>query len=416
MTLASNFRILSICIAASVWVPCALAQTNAAPADAMPAAAKPAAGLAASDLAASAPERYTIKPGDTLWGLSSLYLKSPWRWPELWRMNQAQVRNPHLIYPGQVMVLSLDANGRPRLSLDGTQTSGVVTGEGGPRPTVKISPQLRYEAISRDLAVPSIPPAELEPFLSRPLVIDPDALDKNPTIVVTDDRRVVLAKGDVAYVVSIKEGQGRDWQVYRAAGALRDPRWVPTPWWKSDYWYTGKWEKDAGLLGYEATYLGDARVLQYGDVAKVEVIAAKEEIVPTDKLIVSPPPENISYVPRAPEKPVDSVVIKLNGPLADAGRGSVVSLASGAADGLEIGHVVQFIRPARSVPNPRWVRPALWQPGWFDPNPSKEPEFLKLPEERIGLGFVFRTFEKVAYCYIVSTSAMVRVGDLVRNP
>jgi len=78
-------------------------------------------GVPLSELAPGAPERYTIKKGDTLWAISVLYLKSPWRWPELWGMNRKQIANPHLIYPGQQMVLVKTAEGRAVLMLAGTE-------------------------------------------------------------------------------------------------------------------------------------------------------------------------------------------------------------------------------------------------------------------------------------------------------
>ena len=74
------------------------------------------AGVALSELLPNAPDSYTVKPHDTLWGISGLYLKSPWRWPELWGMNLEQIRNPHLIYPGQVLFLD-KTNGRARLRM-----------------------------------------------------------------------------------------------------------------------------------------------------------------------------------------------------------------------------------------------------------------------------------------------------------
>lgn len=375
----------------------------------------------ASVLAADAPARYTIKAGDTLWSLASVYLKTPWRWPDLWRMNRNDIKNPHLIYPGQVLALTFDANGQPVLSFegDGTRSGGGITSVSydGPRPTVKLSPRLRYDTIAREVAVPSIPPAELEPFLSRPLVIDAETLNKNPQIVLTEEKRVLLANGDIGYVLNMNPKQGREWHVYRASGELRDPRWVPTPWWERDNWYKGTTNPDLGILGYEAQYLGDARVLQFGEITKVEMVNVKEEILPNDRLIAAPVPEKLSYVPRAPEKNVDSVVIKLNGPIAEAGKGSVVALAVGAKDGLEVGHVVSFYRPPRQVDNPRYIRPpVLATIGLVGLEPNREPQYLTLPAERIGLGFVFRTFERVAYTYIVSSSSMVRVGDFVRNP
>jgi len=89
------------------------------------------AGVPLSELAPNAPDAYTVKRGDTLWDISALYLKRPWRWPELWGMNLEQIRNPHLIYPGQVLLLERDGD-RARLRV-----------AGGPSGTDKLSPRVR---------------------------------------------------------------------------------------------------------------------------------------------------------------------------------------------------------------------------------------------------------------------------------
>src|SRR5256885_12044433 len=86
-------------------------------------------------LRADAPERYVVVPGDTLWSISQRYTDSPWRWPELWGFNKEQIRNPHLIYPGDVLVLD---RARARLSVAG--------GAGG---TVKLSPRVRAESLAK---------------------------------------------------------------------------------------------------------------------------------------------------------------------------------------------------------------------------------------------------------------------------
>jgi hypothetical protein len=315
-----------------------------------------------------------------------------------------------------VLALTYDANGQPVLGL---ARRAVDSGSSVPRERelVRVSPQLRYDKIERDTAIPSIPPAELEPFLTKPLVIDANTLDTAPEIILTDDRRVVMARGDIAYALGLKAGQPNEWHIYRPTGELRDPRFPFKRWYERSDWYGGKVEPDVGLLGYEASYLGDARVTLFGDVSRIQIINSKEEIVPKDRLIVVPTPERISYVPRAPEKAVDSVVVRLNGPVAEAGRGAVVAIAAGARDNMEVGHVVSFIRPPRQVANAKYVRPPVFStPGMEDPAPSKEPKFYTVPEERIGLGFVFKTFDRVSYVYVLSSSAMVRVGDIVRNP
>src|SRR5437763_14632061 len=83
-----------------------------------------------------APERYVVVPGDTLWGISQRYTDSPWRWPELWGLNKDEIRNPHLIYPGYVIVLD---RARGRLSIGG-EPSGAPVGTPGAAPTQARAP------------------------------------------------------------------------------------------------------------------------------------------------------------------------------------------------------------------------------------------------------------------------------------
>jgi LysM repeat protein len=116
------------------------------------------AGVPLADLAPNAPDSHTVQRGDTLWGISTLFLKSPWRWPELWGMNLQQIRNPHLIYPGQVLVLE---------KKDGRATLRVATGgEGAPTNTVKLSPRVRAELLENG-AIAAIPLHLIGPFLTE---------------------------------------------------------------------------------------------------------------------------------------------------------------------------------------------------------------------------------------------------------
>ena len=169
------------------------------------------AGVPLSELVANAPDTYTVKRGDTLWDISKLFLKSPWRWPELWGMNLQQIRNPHLIYPGQMLYLD-KSNGRARLRM------GQPLGGDG---TVKLSPRVRSEMLG-DGAIASIPFNLIEPFLNEAIIFQGNELDLAPRIVAAQEGRVLLSRGETAYVRG-ELGNERVFRIFREAKALKDP-------------------------------------------------------------------------------------------------------------------------------------------------------------------------------------------------
>ncbi len=321
----------------------------------------------AQTLQENAPDRYTVQKGDTLWGISSRLLKDPWRWPELWRLNQDQVRNPHLIYPGNVIVLDRSAS-PPKASLETT-----------PEQTVKVSPRIYSEPIPPD-AIPAIPARAIEPFLTQPLVIEEGGLDRAPRIVATEESRYYLGPGGIAYVSGLGDSKQLDWEVFRPGQALVDP--------------------DSGLtLGFEAVYLGIGRVVKSGDPATVQIVRAKQEISSGDRLITLSAPAMSPYVPRAPTTQVQARVISLYDrlPTSEGGANSIVALNKGRRDGLENGHVLALYRSGDSFSQRRAAA-------------------IPLPDERYGLVFVFRTFDSVSYAMVMESSRGVIAGDRAQTP
>ncbi|MEO8123616.1 MAG: LysM peptidoglycan-binding domain-containing protein [Burkholderiales bacterium] len=148
------------------------------------------AGVPLSELAPNAPDTYTVKKGDTLWDISGLYLKRPWRWPELWGMNLEQIRNPHLIYPGQMLFLE-KVDGRARLRM-GRAVGGSVD-------VVKLSPQVRSGPAGDALS--SVNMNLIEPFLNEAVIFETNALEDAPAIVATTEDQVLLSRGNLAYAV-----------------------------------------------------------------------------------------------------------------------------------------------------------------------------------------------------------------------
>jgi len=351
-------------------------------------------GVPLSELAPNAPDEYTIKRGDTLWAISRLYLRSPWRWPELWGMNLGEISNPHLIYPGQVLYLD-KSDGRARLA---TRRGG------GASDTIKLSPRTRTESLS-GLTLPTLNPSLIEPFLSEPIVVEEGTLQAAPRIVAGNDNRVLLSRGDRAYARGSAEapllevaGPIPQFRVFRSATPLKDPA-------------TGE------ILGYEAQYLGKAQ-LQRGESttmqkqdgkdvehvvpATVDIVAAREEIRAGDRLLPEPPRQLVSYAPRAPAQAVeDGRIVSVYGNAVQfAAQNQVVAINKGARDGIESGHVLAILKNGETIVD----------------RTGGAKETLKLPNERIGLLMVFRPFEKVSYALVLEINDTPKAGDLLVNP
>ncbi|MBL8396520.1 MAG: LysM peptidoglycan-binding domain-containing protein [Candidatus Accumulibacter sp.] len=319
------------------------------------------------ELADHAPTRHIVLPGDTLWGLSSKFLKDPWRWPEVWRMNRPEVVNPHRIYPGDVILLERDTDGSPRLRLQKSLQKDV-----------RLVPQIHVEKLTD--AIPAIAPNVIRPFLSEPLIVEADGLENAPRIVATQEGRVFLGPTDRAYVS--KASPTIDyWHVYRNGKALRDP-------------------DSQAVLGYEAFYLGTAKQLQSGDPATFEILTAKQEISRDDRLVPLTRPELLAYVPHKPEAMIDGRVLSVYGGVGVGGLGSVVAINRGRADGLEIGHVLSLQRNR-----------VLEQRDQQD-----RQEQVVVPPHRQGLLFVFRTFQRISYALIVQAEGTIEINDFVRTP
>ncbi len=361
----------------------------------------PALAATPQDLRPDAPERYTVVPGDTLWSIATRFLKSPWRWPELWKMNRAQIRNPHRIYPGDVLALER-AGGEVFLRLE----------------TTRLSPRVRVEPLERD-AIPAIAPSAIEPFLSKPLVITATELDGAPRIIATEEDRVALGGGNTAYAENLHP-EDTQWQIYRRGDPLVDP-------------------ETKALLGYVAIYLGEARLVERGEISTIEITKAAQEIYRGDRLLpISKAPPVFSYIPHAPQTAIRGRVVSTYAGLWETGPLSIVALSRGTRDGLEVGHVLALYRDPRSAryaqrTEPLWGRtgptgnddrmayypaplPPRDSPLYDRGEPVREGDFAKLPAERYGLVMVFRTFERASFGLVMHARRPVAVADVITNP
>ncbi len=319
------------------------------------------AGMVQADtlkLRDDAPARYVVKRGDTLWAISGRYLSSPWRWPQLWQMNRSEIRDPHWIYPGDVLVLDR-ATGKLRL-------------EKGQR-VVKLSPQVRVEDSD---AIRSIPAARIAALLKRPLVVEQAAFTAAPRIIAGADDRVVLAQGNTAYSQPLDSAGV--WQAFRTGKELKDPD-----------------SKES--LGFEVIYGGDLAVTDLGTtVSTLQVKSSVEEIAIGDRLIKYQTVPVLNYVPREAPASMGGKVVSIYGGVADAAQYSSVVINRGARDGAELGYVFGVYKKPRSV--------------------KVDGKEVTLPAPEISQLFVYRVFDKVSYGLLLDTTQAVNVGDTLGRP
>jgi hypothetical protein len=351
-------------------------------------------GVPLTDLAKDAPESYTVKAGDTLWGIAGLFLNSPWRWPELWGMNMSGIQDPNRIYPGQRLVLE-KSGGRATL-----RAKAADAADGPPTETVRISPRTRYETLA-DSAIPTLAPQLIEPFLAEPIIVEEATLLAAPRIVGTQEGRVLLSRGDRAYArgdLSLAAGKPRDFRVFRNVTPLKDP-------------------VTAAVLGYEAQYVGKAELVRAPSVqeslgkdgkpqtdivpATIDIVAAKEEMRVGDRLLPEPERDLRTYMPHAPIPRIDARVVSVYGSAVTyAAQNQVITINRGTQDGLERGHVLAIVKAGERLADRT------------DPDRVQ----IKLPDERNGLVMVFRTFDRLSYALVLQIIDGVKVGDRLVNP
>ncbi|MEY4767038.1 MAG: hypothetical protein RI907_3711 [Pseudomonadota bacterium] len=339
------------------------------------------AGVPLSELSPNAPDSYTVKRGDTLWDISKLFLKSPWRWPELWGMNLQEIRNPHLIYPGQVLYLD-KSNGRARLRVGEPVDS--VGGDG------KLRPRLRERAL--DDAVSSVNVRVLEPFFNEAVIIDKrEELDTAPRIVAAQEGRVYLSRGETAYIRGELGGR-REFRLFRQPKPLKDPA-------------TGE------VLGYEGQFVGTAGLVREGTEpaagssappvpATINLLSLRQEAGVGDRLAPVPPREFTNMVPHAPAGDLRGQIVSIYGDSLTAGQNQIVVLNRGVRDGVERGHVLALLRDGAMVRD----------------TTNEGSPMVKLPDERNGLLFVFRVFDKMSYALILNVQNPVSAGDRFDRP
>lgn len=327
------------------------------------------------------PDEYTVKKGDTLWDISSAFLNSPWKWPEIWHANP-QIENPHLIYPGDLIKL-IYIDGEARLTSERTLklVPGGANGNGGSgiNATEKLSPQIRV--VQNEAAITAIPLDRIDSFLSRSRVVDDlKTLEKAPYILAGPQKRIVSGAGDEAYARG-SFGDFTNFGVYRKGDVLFDP-------------------KTKEVLGIHALGVGSVSIKsQKGDIATLNVVRANEEIRIGDRLLPSEDRSTSStFFPSGPDTEITGSIVGVEGGVQQVGKYNVVMINRGEREGIKPGNVLAIYKKGEVVVD------------------RVTGGRVSLPDERAGLLMVFRTFKKMSFALVLEADRPLTVGDSLQNP
>lgn len=357
----------------------------------------------------NAPQRYTVKQGDTLWGISGKYLYSPWQWGRLWGANRGRIHNPDLIYPGQVLVLRY-VNGEPRLSLE--QTDNI--------PVVKMSPDKEVSGYG----IPAIDVNFYRIFMQHPQIVSRKETAAAPRLLSGPEGRLLYTKGTRVYTKGLKE-PGR-YLTYRINKNITDPD-------------TGK------FLGQEVAFSGIVRSLPYTDSALEQrseqaaeqlkdneyytrthplitplrthsiqplvVETAISEIQQGDYLMKMPEDtDRFNMVPHEPSQPVQAKIVSVFEGVRIGGQFKTITIDKGEADGLDKGAVLSLYKRKKTM------QVNLSNNLAEEPKSRDTVELISTPAEEVGLAMVYRTSEHLSSAIILENISDISVGDTAANP
>ena len=325
---------------------------------------------------ADAPNRYTVKKGDTLWDISGRYLDSPWRWKEIWATNK-QIKNPNLIYPNDILILCV---------IQGKTLIGVDTGEGCAGIEKQMS-GVSTSAVTITSTANSIPPlpwSAIQHWLDKTLIVDPQDFNTTPYILASKNRNLITATGDKVYAKGVPLIVGQRYGVYREGEQYVDP-------------------KTQEVIGLEVTQVATGLVtstetngvtsLQLTDSYGKEVREGDRVFVELDNAI---PPV---FYPTPATVNRGGMIVRVMDSISSAAKGSVVAINLGSLEGAKPGDVL-----------------TVYQKGPLVRDVKDNDMPVRLPNEPSGMVMVFNSFDHISYAYVLESELPLSVGDQLLPP
>lgn len=360
----------------------------------------------------NAPTRYVVKQGDTLWGISSKYLYRPYKWAKLWNVNKGKVRNPHLIYPGQVLNLTW-VNGRPVLRAS--------AGAGG-IPLIKLRPGVRD--LGSGYGIPTLNVNFYRMFMKHPQFMNDEQLKQAPRIAAGPDSRVLFGTNDRIYVDGpVQDGE---YLIFRVVRPLTDPKTGKS---------LGKLVEFAGeaftIASKDTAYQtreerlgelteGQRSQLRYDDEYYVKEGKKQVMVRSASPMVVSNVNSEIrqgdylirkedvlpqfNAMPHEPDEPITANIVDVMDGSSQAAFGQTIILNKGEADGLNAGTVLSIYKNSRLVKSP------------YQTGKEKSAQLVNIPAEEVGLAMVYRTGENVSSAIILESRTNVDINDVLREP
>ncbi len=323
----------------------------------------------------NAPKRYVVKKGDTLWGISNKFLQNPAYWPEVWDKNQ-KVRNPHLIYPGDVLFI-YQGHRNVKLS-DGSIVE-------------KLIPQMRIERTGG-----GEPISTLSPFLVWPKVVDEDTIKNAPYIVDARDANILIERDQTVYIKNLADRQaGGEYAIFNVGKVISDP-------------------ETQTVYGREVTYNGFLNVEKpalNADVATAQVVESKREIKRGDRLLYIEDHTHTLKMPiTIPDRKVRGSIISLFDADMITGQTQVITINQGARNGIKPGFTLGVYSPGKMVDDP-----IAKQTGtkFYEPVQAAK---VGIPPSRAATAIVYKVLNDISYAVLTKSTHEVKSGYKIGNP
>ncbi len=335
---------------------------------------------------------HIIVPGDTLWDLSQTYLGDPWLWPQLWDQNR-YILDSHWIYPGDPLLIPPT----PIVVADVPPTEDPTV----PPAEVEVRPLLDTAATVPERAPPVVVGPELRPVASESDLYCSSYLDEpvgEETLVIAqreEQAKSLLSEWDVVFLSQgLAQGvqPGNEYLVYRPGRLVEHP--------------------DSGeVLGQVIQQVGRLKVIASQDqTATAYITRACTEILMGDRLVpFEEVPVPLTVYPGWERYGVDitdadkGAIVYSADDRGELGRGHLVELDLGTADGLEPGDYVLIYREFQSVPDFTSV---------FGMKDAGEMDH-RFPPNILGQAVVIRAKEHTSTAKIVRSAIEVAIGDKV---